>query len=104
MSGPFSQLGGEDIGGLALALRTGRLLPPYGAAAIRRFISGPDADEVATSLRGLSSEGFTPGQIARMLELLAADRAARPHPSDLIELVWTGPETGGVANRDTGVV
>jgi phosphatidylserine/phosphatidylglycerophosphate/cardiolipin synthase-like enzyme len=39
-----------------------------------------------------------------MLDLLAADRASRPHPSDLIELVWTGPEAGGVANRDTGVV
>ena len=39
-----------------------------------------------------------------MLDLLAADRASRPHPSDLVELVWTGPEAGGVANRDTGVV
>ena len=39
-----------------------------------------------------------------MLDLIAADRDSRPLPGDIIELVWTGPEAGGVANRDTGVV
>jgi len=39
-----------------------------------------------------------------MLEILSADRASRPRPNEVIELVWTGPEAGGTANRDTGVV
>ena len=104
MSGHFERLGGDDLRSLALALRTGRLSPPHGVAAIRRFIHGPEAEDVASTLQGLAGEGFLPGQLARILDLLAADRASRPHPSDLIELVWTGPEAGGVANRDTGVV
>jgi PLD-like domain len=104
MSGHFERLGGDDLRSLALALRTGRLSPPYGVAATRRFIPGPEAEDVATTLQGLAGEGFLPGQLARMLDLLAADRASRPHPGDMIELVWTGPEAGGVANRDTGVV
>jgi hypothetical protein len=104
MSGHFERLGSDDLRSLALALRTGRLSPPYGVAAVRRFIPGPEAEDVATTLQELAGEGFTPGQLARMLDLLAADRATRPHPGDLIELVWTGPEARGVANRDTGVV
>ena len=31
-------------------------------------------------------------------------RARLPQQADLVDLVWTGPETLGVTNRDTGVV
>ncbi len=104
MSGHFERLGRDDLRNLAVVLRSGRLTAPYGVAATRRFIPGPEAEDVATTLQGLAGEGFLPGQLARMLDLLATDRASRPHPGDIIELVWTGPEAGGMANRDTGVV
>ena len=104
MSEPLSHLAGEDLHRLALALRTGRLQPPYGGVALRRLIAGPEADAIAAVLRGFDEDGFPPPQLARMLEVLATDRAARPRAGDVIELVWTGPEAGGVANRDTGVV
>jgi len=104
MSDPLSHLAGEDLHRLALAMRTGRLLPPYAGLALRRHIAGVEADAIADGLRSLGDEGFTPAQLARMLEALAADRAARPRPGDVIELAWTGPKAGGVANRDTGVV
>lgn len=104
MDDQLARLSSEEIRGLALALRTGRLLPPYGAIAVRRSIPGPEADAVAAGLRSLAGEGYGPAQLARMLDLIAADRSSRPHAGDMIELVWTGPEAGGVANRDTGVV
>ena len=104
MSDPLAQLAVEDLRRLALALRTGRLQPPYAGVALRRLIAGPEAEAIAAALRGFAEEGFPPPQLARMLEILAADRAARPSPGDVIELAWTGPEAAGVANRDTGVV
>ena len=104
MSDPIAHLAGEDLRRLALALRTGRLRPPYAGVALRRHIAGVEADAIADGLRSLGDEGFTPAQLARMLEIVAADRAARPSPGDVIELVWTGPEAAGTANRDTGVV
>ena len=48
--------------------------------------------------------GSAPDQLAATLELIRADRQARPRMEDLLELVTTGPEVPGIANRDTSVV
>ncbi|HQU41337.1 MAG TPA: DISARM system phospholipase D-like protein DrmC, partial [Pirellulales bacterium] len=42
--------------------------------------------------------------IAITFDVLRADRASRPAFDDLLELVTTGPDIEGVANRDTSVV
>jgi len=55
-------------------------------------------------LNRLTENGFTANQIATILELLRADRVQHPSADDVIQLVTTGPEVNGVANRDTSVV
>ena len=104
MSGPFTRLRGDDLRSLALALRTGRLVTPYAPSAVRRLLSSHDVEAVAAGLLGLEEDGWTPAHLARMFEIMADDRASRSDAGELIELVWTGPESEGVANRDTGVV
>jgi hypothetical protein len=46
---------------------------------------------------------MSPQQIAAVLGLLIRDRAQRPLPEGLVDLVNTGPDVVGF-NRDTGVV
>jgi phosphatidylserine/phosphatidylglycerophosphate/cardiolipin synthase-like enzyme len=94
----------RDLVETANALRSGRLLPPYSTVALQRVISGEAAEPMARALDKLSEQGFTPVQIAITFEVLRADRANRPAFEDILELVTTGPEIHGVANRDTSVV
>ena len=97
-------LSDPDLRETANALRSGRLLPPYSTVALQRLASRAAAEPIARALDTLSEQGFTPAQIAITLEVLRADRATRPVFDDLLELVTTGPEIDGIANRDTSVV
>jgi phosphatidylserine/phosphatidylglycerophosphate/cardiolipin synthase-like enzyme len=58
----------------------------------------------ANALEQLSEQGFSPVQIATIFDVLRADRISHPTFEDVLELVTTGPEIEGVANRDTSVV
>jgi hypothetical protein len=42
--------------------------------------------------------------VALTLDLIRADRQARPRIEDVLELVTTGPDVHGIANRDTSIV
>ena len=94
----------RDLQEAANALRSGRLLPPYSTVALQRVVSREAAEPTACALDKLSEQGFTPAHIAMTFEVLRADRANRPAFDDVLELVTTGPEIEGIANRDTGVV
>ena len=94
----------RDLQEAANALRSGRLLPPYSTVALQRVVSREAAEPTARALDKLSEQGFTPAHIAITLEVLRADRASRPAFDDMLELVTTGPEIDGIANRDTSVV
>ena len=52
----------------------------------------------------MASLGMSPEGMSACLELVAQSVASRPPLEDLVDLVTTGPEAGGVANRSTGVV
>jgi phosphatidylserine/phosphatidylglycerophosphate/cardiolipin synthase-like enzyme len=97
-------LSDRDLQEVANALRSGRLAPPYSAVALERIISRELALRTVDSLDALRARGFSPEQMATTLELLRADRANRPPIEDALELVITGPDVPGVANRDTSVV
>ncbi len=86
------------------ALRSGRLVPPYSTVALQRVVSRKAAEPTARALDNLSEQGFTPAQIAITFDALRADRATRPAFDDVLDLVTTGPEIEGIANRDTSVV
>src|SRR5262249_42463690 len=52
----------------------------------------------------LHDDGMQPRHLAVLAEAVARARSGRPPQGDLADLVWTGPETPGVTNLDTGVV
>ncbi len=94
----------RDLLEAANALRSGRLLPPYSTVSLQRVVSRGAAETTAHALDKLSEQGFTPVQIAITFDFLRADRATRPAFDDVLDLVTTGPEIEGIANRDTSVV
>jgi hypothetical protein len=104
MGGTWQRLTEADLRQLSGALRAGRLVPPFGAVGLRRYLAAELADIVAGELQRLASEGFQPTHLTLLLEALAEDRAARPPLPDGLDLVTSGPEAAGVAIRDTAVV
>lgn len=103
MSAPFDALTVEALEHLADGLQTGRL-PRFEAAALRGYVPAADVEDCAATLRSLASSGVRPEHIAWSLRLLAHERRARRAARDDIDLVWTGPEEGATASRDTQVV
>jgi hypothetical protein len=101
---PLISLAPCDLRSLAAALRTGRLTEPFSLSGLQRFVSKTVACAVAESLQELAASGLSAPGIARSLDLLAAGLAQRPPLDDLVDLVTTGPDNGGVATRDTSVV
>jgi phosphatidylserine/phosphatidylglycerophosphate/cardiolipin synthase-like enzyme len=89
---------------LGEALSHGRLSPPFTGVSLRRLISPPLVDGLASELQQLVGEGMRAAHIGWMLLQLAEEREAVQDTADRIELVWTGPEVGPVASRDTAVV
>jgi len=100
----LSKLNDTDLRGLATALRTGRLTPPYNELMLARAIGTHSANIVALYLASLEQQGFHPPQIATLVDALIADRKERPAGDDFIDLVVSGPEGSSAANRDTAVV
>src|SRR5262249_42881223 len=93
-----------DLATLAAALRSGRLHAPFTPVSLQRFCSPADAGETAARLQELHDEGMKPEHLALLVETTLRTRARLPQQDALVDLVWTGPETLGAANRDTGVV
>jgi phosphatidylserine/phosphatidylglycerophosphate/cardiolipin synthase-like enzyme len=103
MTARFHEISGGDLREIALAIRSGRLSPPYTLFTLQRIVSG-DVATLAADLQSLSQSGFGAEQVAITLDLIRGDREARPRVEDVLELVTTGPEVPGIANRDTSVV
>ena len=93
-----------DLTALAAALRSGRLHAPFTPVSVRRFCAPVHAGATATRLQHLHDDGMQPQHLALLAETMIRTRARSPQQADLVDLVWTGPETLGVTNRDTGVV
>ena len=104
MTEVLHRLSTSDLSALAAALRSGRLAPPFSEVAVRRFCGSSVAADVAAGLEQLIGEGMQPRHVATLIEAVGKARSHHPNESDLVELVWSGPEGHGVTNRDTGVV
>jgi len=94
----------RDMQEIAGALRSSRLSAPFSSVALHRIVPGYDEQALLEDLNRFADSGFTADQIATVLELIRADRVKRPRIDDIVQLVTTGPEVNGVANRDTSVV
>lgn len=93
-----------DLHTLAGALRSGRLHAPFTVVSVQRYCPPNQAGQLADRLQQLHDEGMKPQHVALLAETIVETRRRVPEPVDLVDLVWTGPETLGVTNRDTGVV
>ena len=103
MKDPLLLLAPAELHVLATSLRTGRVAPPFSAVNLQRLI-GNDAESVSERLGALITLGMSTEGIATCLDLAADALGSRPPLEDLVDLVTTGPEVGGVANRSTSVV
>ncbi|HEV3317467.1 MAG TPA: DISARM system phospholipase D-like protein DrmC [Candidatus Angelobacter sp.] len=93
-----------ELKGLASALRMGSIVAPYSPLALAHLLNHASAQVVAASLQEMADVGMPPAGIAQTLDLVAGAIAERPPLAELVDVVTTGPELSGAANRDTGVV
>jgi phosphatidylserine/phosphatidylglycerophosphate/cardiolipin synthase-like enzyme len=104
MTVAFSRLSDADLRELASALKSRRVSAPYSELQVTRLLAPKIAADVTASLKELEVLGFGEHQIAATLELLIRDRSDGRKPEPPIDLVTSGPEAPGIANRDTAVV
>ncbi len=104
MKDPLLSLAPTELNALAASIRSGRVTLPCSASSLHRIIGTADGHSISRSLETLASLGMSPEAMSACLELVAQSVASRPPLEDLVDLVTTGPEAGGVANRSTGVV
>jgi phosphatidylserine/phosphatidylglycerophosphate/cardiolipin synthase-like enzyme len=101
---PLLQLSDRDLQEVALALRSGRLVAPFGVLALRHVVSPQLAPDLSKAIGAMMSAGFGAETLAAALDLLRVDRSRRPRAEQVLELVTTGPEIEGRSTRDTSVV
>jgi hypothetical protein len=93
----------SDLAALVFALRSGRLQGPYTLVSVQRYCTPSHAAGVAAFMQGLHEEGMQPGHLGLLVEAARRGRTGQGS-SETVDLVWTGPETLGITNRDTAVV
>ena len=104
MGNPLTQLSDADLRTLAAALKSRRLRAEYTPLKIRALIDPSRSVDTAAYLNQLFANDFTGAQIAWMLQMILEDRQSERTSEPQIDLVTSGPEADGVANRDTSVV
>ena len=104
MTAAFSILSDADLRELTTALKSRRVSAPYSELQVTPVLSPKLAPDVTASLKELATVGFNEQQIAFTLEMLLRDRSGCRKNESPIDLVTSGPEALGIANRDTSVV
>jgi phosphatidylserine/phosphatidylglycerophosphate/cardiolipin synthase-like enzyme len=104
MTAAFSRLKDADLRELVAALKSRRVSLPFSELQVSHLLSPTLAADVTASLQELATLGFADRQIATTLELLLRDRSDLRKNEPQIDLVTSGPEAPGIANRDTAVV
>jgi phosphatidylserine/phosphatidylglycerophosphate/cardiolipin synthase-like enzyme len=101
---PLLSLAPTELNALAASIRSGRVTLPCSPQNVQRFVGSADGASISKKLGDLACLGMSAEAMSECLELLAESVASRPPLEDFIDLVTTGPEAGGVANRNTAVV
>ena len=98
---PLYRLPVSTLRALAGSLRDGPLSLAISGNLVRPLI-GSESGAVTDCLHGLmKTEGFTPKQMAVIIEALADIQEQAPDPAILFELVLSGPDLTGIPTRDT---
>jgi phosphatidylserine/phosphatidylglycerophosphate/cardiolipin synthase-like enzyme len=101
---PLLSLAPSELRALASSVRNGRVSAPYSALGLQQIVGQHAAWAVSNKLDLLSASGMSSEALSVCLELTADALSSRLPLEDLVDLVTTGPEAGGVANRSTAVV
>ena len=104
MKDPLLSLAPSELRALATSVRNRRVSPPYSVLGLQRIVGQDAAGSVSSKLDLLSASGMSSEALSVCLELAADALSSRPPLEDLVDLVTSGPEAGGVANRSTAVV
>lgn len=81
MTHAFGLLTDDELRTLGSELQSGRLALPGTALTLQRWLDEQRAMEVRKALQELSSQAFSAGQAAVLLQHLLADRQQSPRPS-----------------------
>lgn len=101
----FPGVPAKALDAIARALREGTLPLDAPRMALQRLgLSRAAEDAAAATLATLRAEGWSAPQVARLVGAIAAERARTEHARDDLTIVWSGPETVGAENRDSGRV
>jgi phosphatidylserine/phosphatidylglycerophosphate/cardiolipin synthase-like enzyme len=100
----FQRLGTQHLAALVAALQEGRLVPPFSLSAVSAYVPREEARDLYAALVALEGEGMQARHLAFSLALLLEEKRERQRMEDRLSLVWTGPDGGGAALRDTAVV
>jgi len=101
---PLLSLAPTELKALAASIRSGRVTLPCSAHSLQRIVGTADGNSISSRLGTLASLGMSAEAMSACLELVAQSVTSRPPLEDFVDLVTTGPEAGGVANRNTAVV
>lgn len=104
MNNGFTKLSTNDLQALIVALRTGRVTAPFSEIQVSRVVPSSLIVPIRLALIELRQLELNEQQIAATLELIKDDRQAVRAVEPPIDLVTSGPEAPGIANRDTAVV
>jgi hypothetical protein len=104
MDEPFLQLSDQKLTAIASGLKSGRLSPPFRSQGLQRFVDTALAGPVAIALQEMTDRGFTPEMVSAVIQMLIRQRESLASKQSTIELVTSGPEAAGIANRDTAIV
>jgi phosphatidylserine/phosphatidylglycerophosphate/cardiolipin synthase-like enzyme len=100
---PLLRLPVGALKSLAASLADGLLAESITLRGVEQA-AGTDAPAVTTVLRDLTTDGFTPQQVATVVAGIAAAMERTPKPTSLFDIVLSGPDLPGVPTADTAAV
>lgn len=104
MDDVFLQLSDQELTIIASGLKSGRLSAPFRTQGLQRFVDTTLAEPVASALQKLTAQDFTAEMISSVMQMLLCQRESLTSKQSIIDVVTSGPEAAGLANRDTAIV
>ena len=99
----LQRLDGPTLLRLANSLESGLISPPFTRLSLQGYIGLSDVVPAASFLERLSDSTSSPAQMALVLRAFVAGRPHTVSPSEMINVVVSGPDSARTS-RDTGVV
>lgn len=104
MTSALRNLSAPVLRGLVRALGAGRVPLPCQPMDLHDLVPEGDANAVSIDLNALVESSNPALMLTQLLDLVATERENAERAADAVDLVWSGPESPGSLNRDTGVV